>query len=487
MHRYLFFLFISYASVAQSVPKEGSMLNYRIIGFSVPSVASASAYKLEVAKGNFTSEDDFKRNVTVAQTGDKSRIIAEVSSFSSNYTWRITSLAGEVVKATSPLYHFGIGTIPDIDTARARLRIITEATKYKDGYIFIESNKALYDMKGEPIWYLPNTDEVPIDLKLSTSGTITFIDANKLYEVDYNGHILWHHDAPTTAEGFHHEFTRMNNGHYMALGNTREYWKLPAAKNQVAHSAADSERYYQSMLFGNIGEYNEHGDKVWSWNSSKYIKNSDIIDSKTADGKFDIDLHENSFYFDEKNKNIYVNFRVISRIVKIKYPEGKVLNSYGPVYVPGKSIRMAGELFCNEHSVRRSKKGFLYLFNNNICQAPFVPKIILVEEPKNGQGELKKIWEYECTIENPERFNGRAMRFNKGGNVTELPDESLFVSMGEPYSKMFIVNKNKEILWSAVAEKLNLSTNTWEDQGLYRASIIVSGKDLEKLIWNAGN
>ena len=148
---------------------------------------------------------------------------------------------------------------------------------------------------------------------------------------------------------------------------------------------------------------------------------------------------------------------------------------------------MAGELFCNEHSVRRSKKGFLYLFNNNICQAPFVPKIILVEEPKNGQGELKKIWEYECTIENPERFNGRAMRFNKGGNVTELPDESLFVSMGEPYSKMFIVNKNKEILWSAVAEKLNLSTNTWEDQGLYRASIIVSGKDLEKLIWNAGN
>ncbi len=40
-----------------------------------------------------------------------------------------------------------------------------------------------------------------------------------------------------------------------------------------------------------------------------------------------------------------------------------------------------------------------------------------------------------------------------GGNVIELPDGSLFSCMGGSYSKVFIVNMNKEILWSALPEK----------------------------------
>ena len=45
----------------------------------------------------------------------------------------------------------------------------------------------------------------------------------------------------------------------------------------------------------------------------------------------------------------------------------------------------------------------------------------------------------------------------------------------------------KQILWSAIPEKFNLITKTWENGSLYRANIITSRKDLERLIWNAEN
>ena len=52
---------------------------------------------------------------------------------------------------------------------------------------------------------------------------------------------------------------------------------------------------------------------------------------------------------------------------------------------------------------------------------------------------------------------------------------------------MFIVNKDKKELWSAVYEKYNVTTKKWEmpDKTVYRASIITSRKELEQLIWNS--
>ena len=51
----------------------------------------------------------------------------------------------------------------------------------------------------------------------------------------------------------------------------------------------------------------------------------------------DFDMHENAFYFDERNKKIYLSFRVCSRILKIDYPSGKVDREYGEKYRKGMS------------------------------------------------------------------------------------------------------------------------------------------------------
>jgi hypothetical protein len=181
---------------------------------------------------------------------------------------------------------------------------------------------------------------------------------------------------------------------------------------------------------------------------------------------------------------IYVGFRNISRIVKIKYPEGTAAGAYGEIYKPGVPETGNG-LFCHQHSVRRSDAGYLYLYNNNSCvPAPSLPEIVKLEEPGSGNGPLKKIWTYQCTIEGVGKSHPD-YQFTVGGNVVELPDHSLFANMSNVYTKEFILSPDKKILWSAIPERWNAKDNKWDMILEYRASIISNRKDLEKLIWNA--
>ncbi len=121
------------------------------------------------------------------------------------------------------------------------------------------------------------------------------------------------------------------------------------------------------------------------------------------------------------------------------------------------------------------------MFNNNGCDPVGLPKVKKFEEPVNRYDKLKKIWEFNCSVE-PEYDK---TRFISGGNVIELTDESLFVCMGSSYSKVFIVNPAKKILWSALPEKWNIDQKKWLPISQYRASIIYDRKILEDLVWNS--
>ena len=221
---------------------------------------------------------------------------------------------------------------------------------------------------------------------------------------------------------------------------------------------------------------------LWSWRSSTYFEQSDLKDKINAIGKFR-DMHENAFYFDERKKELLVSFRNISRILKIRYPEGKVIAAYGSHHKAGSNVESGNELFCNQHSVKRSAEGYIYLFNNNCCNKEETPKIVMMEEPSALGGELKKKWEYSCVLEGSSLK--RHFQFRSGGNVIELPDHSVFTSLAtDLYSNIFIVSKDKKIQWSAMPEKWNLLESKWEPVFQYRASIIIDQKDKEHLIWN---
>ena len=121
----------------------------------------------------------------------------------------------------------------------------------------------------------------------------------------------------------------------------------------------------------------------------------------------------------------------------------------------------------------------MYLFNNNICNKGAPPSVILMEEPVTEKDSLKIIFEFNVNVDGKYQTG-----FASGGNVTELPDDSYFISTGSPESKAMIISKDKKILWSAIAEKRDRGSKTWESIVLYRASIILNRKELERLIWN---
>ena len=479
--------------VGQVFPKEGSALYYRIVGFSCPAQSWAVRYGIEIAGGSYNDEGAFTKNISQAINSKSSKIIGEVPYFGAQYTWRIVFVMKDSSRKHSILYHFSTRTSPDVDTAVTRLRVMKPAERYKDAYVFLDCTRVLYDMKGKPIWFLPgsditNQDAYPRDLKLSNRGTITFTTGYKPYEINYDGTILWQYKSDGTGEmndSFHHEFTRLQNGNYMGMIYEHRPALLPRYKDSIAHNAADSARYYRTVQFSTIVECDRDNLEVWHWRTYDYEQASDLrLRNPDDDSLWNHDLHENSFYFDEHNQVVYLSFRNISRVIKIKYPEGNVLNTYGMPYKPGIK-QWDNEWFCMQHSCRVNDKDELYVFDNNTCGTPPVPKVVVMQQPEVGNNNLKKIWEYPCTIEDAQVRKDQT-HFHSGGNVIELPGGSMFVSMSIPYCKVFIVSHDKKELWSAVAEKYDPAAKKWKQPiELYRANIVPGRKELEELIWNS--
>jgi hypothetical protein len=481
---------------SQILPIENSKLNYRLIGFSFPVDPNAIKYTIEIAAGAYDVAGAFAKNISLSVDSKTNRLIAEVPSFGKQYTWRIVYTDKKKVSRESALYHFSTMMNPHVDTGKLRLRILLPAApQYKDDYVAVDGGGVVYDMKGRPVWFIPDTNGFGGNvacLQFTPQGTITFI-YRSAYEINYNGDILWQtphkgiiNGDTVHGEYYHHEFTKLANGHFMALVMQMLLCKTVSVKDSnyliISKDKDKTEANgYKLGRFGALVEYDEKGNAVWSWESSKYLPGADFAYFNPTDTNTKYDAHENAFYFDERNKVIYLGFRNLNRIIKIAYPAGKVLGTYGENFKPG--AKHAGEgdgLFCNQHSIGRTQDGYLYYFNNNSCRNNEVPSVVMLQEPVSLTDTLKKVWEYSCPVE------GDYKNFVSGGNATELPDRSLFVNMGSKYSKLLIVNRDKKILWSALPEKYEAVEQRWLPMHEYRATII-SREEMERLIWGASD
>jgi hypothetical protein len=484
------FFFVTSQGLCQILPKEGGKYNGRLMGFSFPAVAGSDNYKVEIAAGYYNNADSFRKKVIRTVVSKSNKIIGEVPAFGSQYTWRVSSNGKN--KSDGTLYHFSTQTNIQVDTNKLRLRILQPAVQqYKDYYVAVDGGGVLYDMKGRPVWFIPDTNRFGgnvADMKFTSQGTITFINRNP-YEINYNGDVLWQvpdktkkNDSPAQRILFHHEFTKLSNGHYMIMGMQLLGCKVVRSNGSsyivVTGESDEAERNgYKPGRFGCLIEYDAAGNIVWSWQSSKYLSESDFAYFNPPDSNQKFDAHDNAFFFDEKNSAIYVGFRNINRIIKIEYPSGKVLNVYGEKYGPREK---GATLFCGQHSIGRTLDGYLYVFNNNSCQLrDSLPTVVIMQEPFSAKDTLKKIWEYTCTTD-----GDRHRYFGSGGNAVELPDRSMFINTGSDYSKLLIVSREKKILWSALPEHFLESYKKWMPNHEYRANII-SREELERLVWSS--
>lgn len=491
-------LFLAITTIAtargQVIPAEGKTLNYRLIGFSVPAQQLAKQYTLEIAAVKTENEDTFKKYLIQSAIGKNNKIVAEVPAFNKAYTWRMNC---DGKRGT--LHHFSTGWVQWLDTTKYRIRVIQPATANKDGYFFLDGNQVLSDMNGQPVWYLPeqtgeHMDHTEIhDMKATAQGTITYLIGENALEVDIDGKVLWR--APDDGkiskekeEHYHHEFTRLPNGNYMVLGTEYAPARLPKVNNANATSISDNKirnnttnfTYQKLLAFGTIIEYNRKGEVVWSWKASPYFKDLEVDYPVKPNGNQENVIHENAFYFDAKQKNVLVSFKNISQVMKIRYPDGKVMDSWGALTKDNK-VDWTLSPFCEQHACRRTPAGDLLLFNNNQCQGRGTPKLMRFKEPATS-GPLQKVWEYQLPEASlSERIPGKEYT-TSGGNITELKNGNYFASMCSPFANVFIVNEAKNLLFNCVPEKWNARDESWTPIAQYRASYI-DRKELERMLW----
>ncbi len=489
----LFLLSLAAKLCGQVVPADGALLHYRLIGFSAPGMASGGSYILQVAEGYYNEPDSFKKNIAFTLAAKAGKIVAEVPHWGKAYTWCMVAASG----GAGALHHFSTQAIASSGPDARRLRLVQPALKYADAFVFSDAAKALYNMKGEAVWVMPaiegvvNEGTVVRDLKISPAGTITFMTMAMAYEIDYYGKVLW--QAPNrgevsgeSVEHYHHEFTRLGNGHYMVLGQELVAWgwQLTSTGDSTLVFAGgvgqdNTFRKTFKMPFGTVLEYDAAGKLVWGWRYSTYFREAGL-NTQIAKRAY-LDSHENAFYFDEKAGLLYVSFKNPSEVLKVKYPEGKVLAVYGKDFKHAYDTQATAP-FCQQHGCKKGKGGGLYLFNNNFCNPGALPSVAMFEEPAAKQGQLKLAWAYQYPIAAKDVVKVAA---TTGGNVIEMPGGEVFASMCAPYGNVFIVGKGKKKLWDAVLEKWDAAANKWVPQDQYRASIITSRQQLERLLGNA--
>ena len=493
-------LYFPFRNYARCLPKEGDTLHYRIIGFTFPSRENAAGYSIEIARGHHNNIDLFKKNLIANFSGKTNRIIGEVPAFGEQYTWRVVYSNPVPDAEKNFFYHFSTGAAPMLDTANVRIKISATTDKYKDGYFFMDGCKALYDMAGRLVWYMPGIDSFvdrkPMvrDMKLTDKGTITFLGDRSAYEISWDGAVLWknrkaHGNSSDSADIYHHELTRLSNGHYMVLGyetvkpKTRIVKRDSVSRRVLRDSVMKARMLAENIRYGTVFEYDEHNNLVWEYKALDHFKTEDLSLYARPNGVAEYDPHQNSFYFDERNRIVYLGYRNLSQILKISYPAGKVLAAYGKP----DSIKPTNDLFCGQHSCKRSSDGYLYLFNNG-CRITSAPTVVVLKEPETNADTLKKIWEFSCPVTfrqaMPRNIPDKAV-FTSGGCVTELPDKSFFVSVCNPYGLIFIVDRNKEVLWSCNPERWDKNKKIWSPVQQYRSYPVPSRKELEQLIWNS--
>ncbi len=478
--------------MAQYHPAEGSQLNYRLIGFSTPNAPQYDNYTLEIADGYFNTETEFTKNIIERTTSTHNKTVTSVPAFGHQYTWRMTYFKA-AQRTLTPFFHFSTLKSAVVDTANFRLHILKKALKYNKGYVFCDKNRVLYDMTGNAVWFLPDIpgivqsgDEVR-DLKITNLGSITFLANGMAYEITYDCDLLW--VAPNdgkisgdSIERYHHEMTIENNGNYMVLGNELlpYEWHKTTPHDSILEiitgESIQKNKIYLRVACGTIIEYDSNQNVVWYW------KSASVFTSKTQLGKnakLLLDSHENAFAFDEEKKYIYVSFKNYSQIWKIKYPTGELIELYGR---QNDSDTDYTHLFCHQHCCKISDNGYLYVFNNNICNPQETPTVAIFREPTTTEGKLKKIWEYH----HPYKGDFTAVRIaqgSSGGSVQELPTGEIFVAMCNPYGNIFIVGRDKKLYFDAILEKKNTPDKTWSIQSSYRCSMIINKSQFDNLIW----
>lgn len=491
----LLLCFYAVSTFAQVIPVENDTLNFRIAGFKVPPQPLARNYIFEVAFGRLTDEAEFEKHIISRVKSSEHTAVIELPSFGQEYTWRAV-VTGKKAQNKPTLYHFITGNARYTDTSKYRLKVISNSGEYNDVLVLFDNAPIMYDLTGKLVWYIPDIPGIIgagrglRDLKPTPQGTFTLLNDYGAFEFDYRGKVLWR--APDkgiisgdSSEHYHHDFSRLGNGHYMVEGMQYMLRKIPA-NTDTTNFFTDKTMvkkdgdYYKTIDCATLIEYDSAGNILWNWKSFNVFTDSDYFAKKNPDGTLNSEPHINSFYFDELKNVIYLSLRNYSQILKIAYPSGKVLERYG-MPLSQQSQESDKMLFRAQHCVRLTDDGNIVLFNNmtdryNSREQGFNTYVSTIKILKEDHSSLIPLWEFPCNIDTFAIPCGQS-----GGSVSLLPDHSILACMGIA-GRAFIVDPSKKVLWNALPQYNDDYNNQWLTSALYRTSYMQK-KYLKKYIF----
>ncbi len=500
----LSFMFLSLVLRGQILPADNALLNHRIVGFSVPENSNAGSYVFQIAKGNISNEQLFVKAIVTKHKTTTSKDIIEVPNWGNHYTWRAVfyNKAGQEIGST-PMHHFETGMPSYVDSTKNGLTVFTHPKDHGDVLVLVDRTLNIYDLKGKPVWYMPDIPELKRrdvnirDFKATADGTFTFMIQEDAVEVDYYGRIVW--KAPNdgkvsgrSSEGYHHEFTKLSNGHYMVAGSEIIKRLIPGNKDDYfaetdkSISKGSDGRYYKEFTVSTLIEYDAAGNVLWTWRTAEHLTDDDFFWDKTELVQpFDSNPYMNGFEFDETNKVIYISYKNINRILKISYPDGEVLNNYGDK--GGKSNHFSH--FYGQHSCRLNRRtNELYVYNNNhsdyiqpsnwlVDEGGFITShVVKYKMPPGRNDNLIKNWDVSLRLSEDKSAQQVSIRC---GSVSILEDDCVLVNMGT-LNMLMIVDKQKKRIWEAIP----YTTEEGRKAPLlpYRSSFMYK-KDIEKFVF----
>ncbi|MES2836242.1 MAG: aryl-sulfate sulfotransferase [Bacteroidota bacterium] len=458
------FLFVK-TSFAQYFPSNDIVLNYTQIAFQYPEIKESTSYSIQLEENEL-----YKINLNKFLVKDNSTIcIIKDLNFGKKYKWKVTAYnKNSAVLSESDWHYFSTATSPLIDTTIFKIKVIkNQKSKIDDGIIWYDNLKFAADRNGKPVWFLPNMPEKEKpdasirDLKLTNSGSVTFIGITDVYDCDLQGNLLW--TAPnngkvsgTKREDYHHDFQKLSNGNYLVLGKS--------FTKEKSTDANDTTNY--TIEHGTIIEYDTAGNVLWFWDSRDYLTKEDVFKKPENAKKYLTSTHMNAFSIDNNNEFIYAGFRDLHRIIKIEKKSKKVVAAFGQIH-PNDSISNKSTFFKFQHSATILKNGNIAVLNNNDVKAKKdnVSSVVVFTQTNN---KPKVVLDFKLNFDS--LTDGKS---SKTGNVLELPNGNLLVCEGA-INRVFETDYNKNILWDAFMLQYTPQDKKWKPNMQYRTAFSTS-------------
>lgn len=452
-------IYITFKAHSQYLPKDGAKLNYNQIYFEYAYHEKAVEYKLYLAEDNIENKSDFKNLINV-YTDETPALRINNLPFGKNYKWYIETktTSGETLK--SDIHYFSILNTIYNDTSLYKRKINYSAPNNSSGVIWCDFSHCAFDRKGNVVWFMPTenseykeTSRVR-DIRFQKDGTLTFIKNPDALHTTLDIQTIW--KAPLTGEnsekyktGYHHSFEKLNNGNYMAL-----------AYDFVELEKIDkSDTLVNKVELVNLIEFNTQHEIVWIWEMRDHFP-LDILAINKENGRGIINAHCNAFSIDKENKNIYIGFRDISRIIKIDKETKKIVASFGKKLNEADSLVTETSLFRFPHDAKILENNQIMVLNNNDFFADQISSVEIFDQSKNKK--TKSVWSFNFNFDSLN--SGKSLKL---GNVKILDNGNYIINEGSS-NRIVEVTKDKKILWDMMLYRYDLEKKTWANAGPYR-------------------